>query len=136
MHVIWFDGQIFSFVAREINAGTLNMEPYLTAEDFNRLGVEIVFMIMVFYYILSFIFDFLAHAARGDLSNWVERYGMAYIILDCANFGIDACLLLANMSICHPQLSLLLSCMPSFYCVTNSHAMYPQHCTFLSSPAA
>ncbi len=112
------------------------MEPYLTAEDFNRLGVEIVFMIMVFYYILSFIFDFLAHAARGDLSNWVERYGMAYIILDCANFGIDACLLLANMSICHPQLSLLLSCMPSFYCVTNSHAMYPQHCTFLSSPAA
>jgi hypothetical protein len=97
--VIGFDGQIYSFVAREINAGTLNMEPYLTAEDFNRLGVEIVFMVMAFYYILTFIFDLLAHAARGNLLLWSEKYGMAYIVMDCANFGTDACLQVVNMRI-------------------------------------
>jgi ABC-type nitrate/sulfonate/bicarbonate transport system permease component len=66
------------------------MEPYMTAEDFNRLGVEIVFMILVFYYILSFIFEIVVNLVRGRLSHWAEQYGAAYIIMDSANFGINS----------------------------------------------
>ena len=32
-----------------ISIGTLNMEPYMTNEDFNRLTLELVFMIRVFF---------------------------------------------------------------------------------------
>lgn len=50
-----------------ISIGTLNMEPYMTSEDYSRLGVELVFMIMVFYYITSFILDLVINAFRGEL---------------------------------------------------------------------
>ena len=54
----------------KISIGTLNMEPYMTSEDYERLAIEILFMVMVFYYILTFVFDILINVYRGEL-----RYG-------------------------------------------------------------
>ena len=70
-----------------INIGTLNMEPYMTSEDYERLAIEILFMVMVFYYILAFVFDIVINFYRGEL-----RYGsdMGYV---CACFKFEfACM--------------------------------------------
>ena len=36
-----------------ISVGSINMEPYITTEDFTRLGFEVVFLIWVFYDMFS-----------------------------------------------------------------------------------
>ena len=43
------------YVALQISIGTINMEPYITENDFWRLGFEIIFMVWVFYDICSLL---------------------------------------------------------------------------------
>ncbi len=70
-----------------IEIGSLNMEPYITAEDHGRLGVELVFMIFVFYYVASLLFDVVLAIYHRKVYQFVEAYGLAYLVMDVANMS-------------------------------------------------
>ena len=105
-----------------IAIGTVNMEPYITREDFSRLFFEVIFAIMVFYYVFSFAFEFLK-ALWGSVSDgnfidilynpedefwvWVDSIGAVYLAMDFVNYICHVIYIVTRMrivwmSVCNP----------------------------------
>ena len=77
-----------------IEIGSINMEPYITHEDYNRLVIEIIFMIFVFNYAASLIFDVVMAVYKSycdgslqEVFKFVKLYGAIYLCMDIANIS-------------------------------------------------
>ena len=53
-----------------MSIGTLNIEPYLTQDDFARLAFEVIFMVWVFYFISGYLVNFIIAVQRKQLSKF------------------------------------------------------------------
>jgi hypothetical protein len=97
-----------------IEIGSLNMEPYITHEDYSRLVIEIVFMIFVFNYAASLIFDVALAVYKSycdgslqELFKFVKLYGAIYLCMDVANISCHVAFVwyrleIISHTICNP----------------------------------
>eukprot|EP00960_Hanusia_phi_P033745 750627-Hanusia_phi.AAC.8 len=56
--------------ATSVSIGTLNIEPYLTNDDFARLSFEVIFMVWVFYFVSGYLVNLIIAIRQGALSKF------------------------------------------------------------------
>ena len=90
-----------------ISVGSINMEPYITSEDFTRLGFEVVFLIWVFYDMFSLaIVLFKIATDRDGYQKGDEVFNVWYVI-DIVNYSCYIVFIylrvqVINKSVCNP----------------------------------
>mmetsp|Transcript_15138 Transcript_15138/g.22102 ORF Transcript_15138/g.22102 Transcript_15138/m.22102 type:complete len:902 (+) Transcript_15138:188-2893(+) len=90
-----------------ISIGTINMEPYITTDDFSRLGLEVVFLIWVFYDMFSLSIALFKIATDRDGYQKGDEVFNAWYVLDIVNYAcyiqfIYYRLQVLQMSVCNP----------------------------------
>jgi len=90
-----------------ISIGTINMEPYITTDDFSRLGLEVVFLIWVFYDMFSLFIALFKIATDRDGYQKGDEVFNAWYVLDIVNYAcyiqfIYYRLQVLQMSVCNP----------------------------------
>ena len=95
------------YVALQISIGTINMEPYITENDFWRLGFEIIFMVWVFYDICSLLIIVFKIATDTDGYQKGDARFSWWYLLDLSNYAcyvqyIYYRISALNLAICTP----------------------------------